>query len=49
MTEFMYVTLPDGSQIRGPITLDPTFGFPTTPPLSEWERVPEDAEEQLRQ
>lgn len=36
--EFMYVTLPDGTVIRGPVTSHPQWGFPTTPPLAEWEK-----------
>jgi hypothetical protein len=37
--EFMYVDLPDGTMIRGRCTPHPIHGFPTTPPLSEWEVV----------
>jgi hypothetical protein len=37
--DYMYVTLPDGTEIRGKVTMDPVYGFPTTPPLSEWEVV----------
>lgn len=39
--EYMYVTLPDGTTIRSKTTPDPEHGFPTTPPLSEWETVTE--------
>lgn len=42
--EYMYVTRPDGTTIRGKVTPHPVFGFPTTPPLSEWEEVNEDVE-----
>lgn len=37
--EYVYVDLPDGRVIRGKTTPDPVWGFPTTPPLSEWEVV----------
>jgi hypothetical protein len=37
--EFMYVDLPDGTTLRGKVTPDPVWGFPTTPPIAEWEVV----------